>query len=144
MLSLAELRYLCVEAMKSRPTLSMLILTAIKYNKKELDALFYFAGYSLQKFKEGLRDNEEMGKIEDKGLIDIIRTESNPNILHLIKWCCLNNEGVKSKLIKDGLIIEDFIGYLDTKIHLADTRTILPDKTVSNNPLFHISGERSN
>lgn len=144
MLSLNELRYLCIESMKSKPTIRSLILTAIKFDTKELESFFYFAGYSLQKFKESIEEIEEMKDNENMGLIDIIKSEASPNILHLIKWYYLNNIGLKNKIERDGIVLADFLSYLETKIHLSDTKAILPDKSVSGNPLFHISRERYN
>lgn len=144
MLSIRDLRFLCTNDLQVKPTFKTLLLTSLKYERKELESIFYMAEIPISKFINVINDNNRTSAEEERLLIEVIKSESNPNVLHLIKYLCESNAELFSKLKNVCPNIIQLQEELILRINRSHFKNNILDSQDLNDPLLRVETIRKN
>lgn len=127
MLTLRELREICITVYNKKPTLRTLLLAAVVHDQSELTQLVSDIPYPLGNLKNILIRSFEPVAEEESLILEIIKSERKPNDLHLFLLLCRKKSKLRDELEDSGLNIEKFSLILSRRI-LEEGRkhTLLP------------------
>ncbi|MFH1198535.1 MAG: hypothetical protein V1720_22735 [bacterium] len=144
MLSLHELRFLCMESLKRKPTFRALLQAAAIYDKEAMALLFYNAEYSLSAFVKVIKNETMVTADEEQSIITTIKNEAAPSALHLLRWLCITKSALSRELEKAGLNLELLLKQINILIMTVQKNNVLFSDSSNENPLTNLSKCRFN
>jgi hypothetical protein len=144
MLSLSELRSICILSKDGKAAFRSLLNTAAVYDKEELAEIFYESGFRLSQFKKLLEEEENVYPGEERLILEAIKENRNPSDLDLLLRLCERKVPLSEKLEAAGLSLDALKMNLLKRIKVKEKSVPEEIAGISENPLIQIQKFRLN